>query len=65
MIRHASETDLPRILTIYDGARQYMRRCGNMCQWINGYPSPVLLRQDIADGSPREAFERPAHLLLF
>lgn len=50
MIRHANETDLPRILTIYDGARQYMRRCGNMCQWINGYPSPALLRQDIADG---------------
>ena len=50
MIRHATEHDLPRILAIYDVARQFMRRSGNMRQWINGYPSEPLLRQDIAEG---------------
>ena len=48
MIRPAAEQDLPRILAIYDTARQFMRKSGNMVQWINGYPSEPLLRQDIA-----------------
>ena len=51
MIRHAAEQELPRILEIYDTARQFMRSQGNMAQWINGYPSPQLLRQDIAQGN--------------
>lgn len=50
MIRHAAESDLPRILEIYDIARQFMRQSGNMTQWINGYPSEPLLRQDIMNG---------------
>ena len=50
MIRHAAESDLPRILEIYDIARQFMRQTGNMTQWVNGYPSEPLLRQDIANG---------------
>ena len=51
MIRHAAESDLPRILEIYDIARQFMRQSGNMTQWINGYPSEPLLRQDITNGN--------------
>ena len=50
MIRHATENDLPRILEIYDIARRFMRQNGNMVQWVNGYPSEPLLRQDIANG---------------
>ena len=50
MIRHATQTDLTRILEIYDAARRFMRQNGNMTQWVNGYPSEPLLRQDIADG---------------
>ncbi len=50
MIRHATEADLPRILAIYDAARRFMRQNGNMTQWVNGYPSEPLLRQDIANG---------------
>ena len=50
MIRHAAESDLPRILGIYGTARQFMRQTGNMTQWINGYPSEPLLRQDIING---------------
>ena len=51
MIRHATEADLPRILAIYDAARRFMRQNGNMVQWVNGYPSEPLLRQDIANGN--------------
>ena len=50
MIRHAAANDLPRILEIYDAARHFMRQNGNMVQWVNGYPSEPLLRQDIANG---------------
>lgn len=50
MIRHATKNDLPRILEIYDVARQFMRQSGNMTQWVNGYPSEPLLRQDIMNG---------------
>ena len=50
MIRHAVESDLPRILEIYDTARRFMRQNGNMVQWVNGYPGDPLLRQDIING---------------
>ena len=50
MIRHATEADLSRILEIYGIARQFMRQNGNMTQWVNGYPSEPLLRQDIING---------------
>ena len=50
MVRAAREQDLPRIMAIYDAARRYMRTNGNTVQWVNGYPSEALLRQDIRDG---------------
>ena len=50
MVRQAREQDLPRIMAIYDAARRYMRTNGNTVQWVNGYPSEALLRQDIRDG---------------
>lgn len=50
MIRPAALPDLPRALEIYDSARQFMRRSGNSAQWVNGYPSPALLRDDVAAG---------------
>ena len=52
MIRHAAESDLPRILEIYDIARQFMRQTGNMTQWVNGYPSEPLHRIG-SDGTHR------------
>ena len=51
MVRLAAEDDLPRILEIYDEARSFMRRNGNMKQWINGYPSRALLEKDIESHS--------------
>ena len=50
MVRRATENDLPRALAIYDSARRFMRSNGNTVQWVNGYPSEVLLRQDTARG---------------
>lgn len=49
-IRKAAEGDIPEIMRIYDEARASMRRSGNMLQWINGYPSEDLVREDIAEG---------------
>lgn len=51
MIRPATLADMERILEIYDCARGYMRRNGNMNQWIGGYPSRELLSRDIANGN--------------
>lgn len=49
-IRKAQPGDIPQIMRIYDEARQSMRRGGNMQQWINGYPSESLIRDDIEQG---------------
>lgn len=43
----ATETDLPRILEIYDIAKAYMRANGNPNQWNGAYPDPETLRTDI------------------
>lgn len=37
-------------MRIYDCARRYMRRHGNMSQWIAGYPSRETVTADIAHG---------------
>jgi maltose O-acetyltransferase len=37
-------------MSIYESARQFMRSRGNTSQWVNGYPSEELLREDIANG---------------
>ena len=42
--------DLPRVMEIYDYARAFMRTNGNVTQWIGGYPSEALIRQEIEDG---------------
>ena len=47
-IRPARMSELPRLMELFDIARAYMRRNGNTVQWVNGYPSEALIRQDIA-----------------
>ena len=47
-IRPARMSELPRLMELFDIARAYMRRNGNTVQWVNGYPSEDLIRQDIA-----------------
>ena len=47
MIRQATVREIPEILRIYDAARSFMRRSGNMTQWSGGYPSEEIIRADI------------------
>ena len=49
-IRKAVTEDLPEILKIYEYARGFMRRTGNLEQWAGGYPYREVLEQDIALG---------------
>lgn len=46
-IRRANKDDLNSIEQIYDLARQYMRSTGNHAQWINGYPSAEIIKNDL------------------
>lgn len=47
-IRLSRIEDLDEIMDIYSYARQFMKAHGNPHQWINGYPSTQLIRQEIA-----------------
>ena len=50
IIRAASPTDLTAIMPLYDHSRQLMRSNGNHEQWVGGYPSEALIREDIRRG---------------
>lgn len=47
LIRCARNEDLTRLLEIYDAARAFMRRTGNLHQWNGAYPSAEVLLEDI------------------
>jgi ribosomal protein S18 acetylase RimI-like enzyme len=50
-IRKANIHDLSEILSLYDGARDFMVRTGNPNQWAaRGWPPDELIRQDIEQG---------------
>ena len=49
-IRSARPEDLPEILSVYEAARAFMRKNGNLHQWTGGYPQKALLEEDIAKG---------------
>lgn len=46
-IRPAEFADLPRILEIYEEARQFMRANGNPNQWWDTHPAKEILLDDI------------------
>lgn len=50
-IRPGQVGDVARVMEIFEGARAYMRRCGNSTQWTGGYPSAQTVRGDIAAGN--------------
>lgn len=50
-IRKATEKDVERLMAIFERAREFMRRTGNMTQWIDGYPSLERVRRDIEEGN--------------
>lgn len=49
-IRHTSLEELAVVMEIYNNARLFMRNNGNFSQWVNGYPGPELIKQDIERG---------------
>ncbi|MBR0110260.1 MAG: N-acetyltransferase [Bacteroidales bacterium] len=49
-IRKAQLPDLQQIMAVLDAARHIMRSDGNTGQWINGYPSEEIIRDDIENG---------------
>lgn len=49
IIRPTKLKDLPLVMGIYEYARNFMRANGNATQWVNGYPSEELIRQEIED----------------
>lgn len=46
----AKKEDLPQIMQIYESARCFMRKNGNMTQWQGGFPPAELLLSDIEIG---------------
>ena len=49
-IRLTTYSDLPLVMEIYETAREFMHRAGNINQWVNGYPSQKLIEDDIDAG---------------
>lgn len=49
-IREAQLPDIKHIMAVLDDARQIMRSDGNTGQWINGYPSEDIIKEDIENG---------------
>lgn len=47
-IRKATVDDIPVLLELFERARLFMRQCGNMTQWADGYPALEDLERDIA-----------------
>ena len=49
-IRKAVMSDVPVIMRLIEEARGIMRSCGNVNQWIDGYPSEEAIVEDINNG---------------
>ena len=50
VIRKTIIPDLPKVMEIFDYAREYMDDSGNRNQWTNGYPTKQLIVEDIDKG---------------
>lgn len=50
-IRNTTLEDLEGVMEIYDSARLFMRKNGNLNQWVNGYPGIELIKNDILNGN--------------
>ena len=47
IIREARPTDMTDIMKVMDAAKKIMRQSGNMLQWGEGYPSEVVITNDM------------------
>lgn len=50
IFRKATMADVPVIMCLIDEARAIMRSCGNVNQWIDGYPNQETIENDISNG---------------
>ena len=50
-INRAKPEDLPRIMQIYEYARNFMKETGNESQWKNNYPPKDMIMDDIRNGN--------------
>lgn len=50
IFRKATMADVPVIMRLIDESRAIMRSCGNVNQWIDGYPSQETIENDISNG---------------
>ena len=50
LIKNSKVEDIKQLMKIYEQAILYMRRCGNMNQWVGGYPSESVIISDINSG---------------
>lgn len=64
-IRPAYLSDLPRILEIYEQARQFMRETGNPNQWGLTHPAESILLDDISKGQLYVCTEKNEILCVF
>jgi hypothetical protein len=47
LVRPAILPDVQAIMTVLEAAKGIMRASGNLHQWVNGYPSAEVIRDDI------------------
>ena len=47
LVRPAILPDVQAIMTVLEAAKGIMRASGNLHQWVNGYPSTEVIRDDI------------------
>ncbi len=50
--------DIPAIMTVLEAAKGIMRASGNLHQWVGGYPSESVVREDIRGGYGLVVVER-------
>ena len=50
-VRPAGPEDIPAIMAVLEAARGIMRASGNLRQWVDGYPSEAVGRNDIQNSS--------------
>lgn len=49
-VRPAALEEIPAILAVLEAAKGIMRASGNLHQWVGGYPSEPVVREDILSG---------------
>jgi len=48
-IRKAEKEEIDVIMSVFDAAKQFMRKTGNDKQWVDGYPSKEFILNNIRD----------------